>query len=408
MLSTLLSISYLLAGYTSLFIGNSLLTTLVALRAQEAGFAIVWIGFINGAYFLGLYIGAKYTDVLASSVGHGRSYAVYASLGAVCALLHPLAEFASVWMVIRFGTGFCIAGLITITESWLNSRATRTTRGQIMSMYMITHYTSAGFGQLFIPFANVNDFHLFSVAAIAYSLSLVPVLVTRLVAPPIKPREKFRFREVYRYSPTGIVAAFVCGLVGSALYGLAPLYTRGVGLSTTTTALFMAVVIFSGVLLQWPVGKLSDRMDRRKLMIALSVISAMSSFVVILTSSYHLAVFLCAAALFGSFTFTVYPVALAYINDSVPEGKLLYAAAGMLAAFSAGAIFGPVISTSAMGIFGYSALFVYIAGVYILFALLLLWRMRVNPVAPEKKKYRRYFRASGSSKNTSQNESHKH
>ncbi len=405
LLSTLLSISYLLVGYTSLAIGNSLLTTIVALRAQEADFAFFWIGIINGAYFLGLYMGAKYTDVLSSSVGHGRSYAVFASLGAVFILLYPMAEYVSVWILIRFGTGYCFAGLITLTESWLNSRASRSTRGQIMSMYMITHYLSAGFGQLFIPFAEVGSFQLFSIAAIAYSLSLVPVLLTRLVAPPIKPREKFRFREVYRYSPTGIFGAFVCGLVGSALYGLAPIYTKGIGLSNTTTAFFMAVVIFSGVLLQWPVGRLSDRIDRRKLMIVLSLISGLASLVILLTSSLHLVYFLLSAALFGSFTFTLYPVALAYLNDSVPEEKLLYAAAGMLAAFSAGAIVGPVISTSAMGIFGYSALFIYIMCVYFLFALLLMWRMRVNPVAPKRKKYRRFFRASGGAKKTSQSES---
>ena len=172
-----------------------MLTTLLSLRAQIENFHLIQIGIINATYFLGLYAGAKFTDRLVSRVGHGRAYAIFASIGSICALLHALLLNPYMWMVIRLGTGFCIAGLFMVTESWLNSRATRTTRGQILSMYMITHYLAAGIGQLFIPFADPEGLKLFVIAAIGFSLSLIPVLVTRLIAPPIPSRQKFNIKR---------------------------------------------------------------------------------------------------------------------------------------------------------------------------------------------------------------------
>ncbi len=397
MIRTLVSISSLLVGYACLLSGNAMLTTLLALRAQIENFLLLQIGIINAAYFLGLYAGAKFTDRLVSRVGHGRAYAVFASIGSICALLHALLLNPYMWMVIRLGTGFCIAGLIMVTESWLNSRATRTTRGQILSMYMITHFFASGIGQLFIPFADPEGLKLFVIAAIGFSLSLIPVLITRLIAPPILPRQKFKFREIYNYSPVAMAGALCCGLIASALYGLAPVYTKGIGMSYETTAQFMALVILSGALLQWPVGRLSDRFDRRKLLAINCFISGILAITVVVSAQANMLIFLTAAALFGAFSFTVYPIALAHMNDATPEGKLLYAAAGMLTAFSVGAIVSPIIATAAMELIGYNALFMYFALVFVMYALVVFWRMKVNP-APKRKKFRRFFRSKVSNK----------
>ncbi len=398
MIRTLISISSLLIGYAFFLSGNAMLTTLLSLRAQIENFHLIQIGIINATYFLGLYAGAKFTDRLVSRVGHGRAYAIFASIGSICALLHALLLNPYMWMVIRLGTGFCIAGLFMVTESWLNSRATRTTRGQILSMYMITHYLAAGIGQLFIPFADPEGLKLFVIAAIGFSLSLIPVLVTRLIAPPIPSRQKFNIREIYSYSPVAMTGALCCGLIGSALYGLAPVYTKGIGMSYETTAHFMALVIFSGVLLQWPIGRLSDRIDRRKLMAISCFISGLLAIAVLVSAQAHILIFLTAAALFGAFSFTVYPLALAHMNDATPEGKLLYAAGGMLTAFSVGAIVSPIIATTAMELIGYNALFMYFALIFVMYALVVFWRMKVSP-APERKKFRRFFRPKGSNNN---------
>ncbi len=369
------------------------MSTLVSLRAEMELFATFQIGLINAAYFLGLFIGAKFCDRLVARSGHSRSYAVFAAIAAVCALLHAIVVSPYAWIVIRLGTGICGAGLMMVTESWLNSKATRSTRGQILSIYMITHVVASGSGQLFIPLADPKSFQLFSIAAIGYCLALLPVLITRQNAPNLPKKGKIKFVEIFRYSKIGMIGAFCCGLVSAALYGLAPIYTQKIGMTTTTTALFMALFIFGGGVLQWPVGKLSDRLDRRKLIAVMSLISGLLSLVVLFSSQLSLAYFLTSAALFGAFSFTVYPIALAYINDSTPDDRLIYASAGMLTAFSMGAVFGPILAASAIEILGYGSLFWYVAVVYVFYSVLVVLRIRTKP-APEKKRFRRFFRAS--------------
>lgn len=392
----LASISSLLLGYIFLFSGNSLLTTLVSLRAQLQEFSTLNIGIIHAAYFLGLFLGAKYCDWLVARSGHSRAYAVFASVGAVCALLHSLIVNEVAWVIIRLGTGICIAGLMMVTESWLNSKATRNTRGQILSIYMITHFLASGSGQLLIPIAKPDTFHLFSIAAIGYCLALLPVLITRHSAPMLQKREKVRFAQIFRFSRIGMTGALCCGLIASALYGLTPVYTQAIGMSITTTALFMALVIFSGGLLQWPIGKISDRLDRRKLMAIMCLISGIFSIAVILSSALPRGFLLASAALFSAAAFTVYPIALAHINDSTPKEKLIYASAGMLVSFSIGAVIGPIIAGSAIELFGYNALFVYFSFIFLLYGLLVLWRIRTRK-PPERKKFRRFFRGANGS-----------
>jgi len=391
LLQTLVSVSSLLVGYIFLFAGNALLTTLVSLRAQLQDFATLEIGLINAAYFLGLFIGARYCDLLVARSGHSRAYAVFASVGAICALLHAIIIEPHAWMLIRLSTGVCTAGLMMITESWLNSKAPRTTRGQILSMYMITHVLASGSGQLLIPLAEPGTFHLFSVAAIGYSLALLPVLITRQSAPELRARQKVQFIEIFRYSKIGMTGAICCGLISSAMFGLAPIFTQQNGMSITTTALFMALFIYGGSLLQWPVGKLSDRLDRRKLIAAMSLFSGVLSLAVLFSANQTLLLFLGSTALFGAFSFTLYPIALAHINDSTPEDKLLYASAGMLTAFSTGAIFGPIVAASIIDFFSYDALFWYFTVVYLTYATLVLWRIRTRP-APQRKRFRRFIR----------------
>ncbi len=369
------------------------MSTLVSLRAEMELFATLQIGLINAAYFLGLFIGAKFCDRLVARSGHSRSYAVFAAVAAICALLHAIVVSPYAWIVIRLGTGICGAGLMMVTESWLNSKATRSTRGQILSIYMITHVVASGSGQLFIPLADPKSFQLFSIAAIGYCLALLPVLITRQNAPNLPKKGRIKFVEIFRYSKIGMIGAFCCGLVSAALYGLAPIYTQKIGMTTTTTALFMALFIFGGGVLQWPVGKLSDRVDRRKLIAVMSLISGLLSLTVLYSSNLSLAYFLTSAALFGAFSFTVYPIALAYINDSTPDDRLIYASAGMLTAFSIGAVFGPILAASAIEILGYGSLFWYVSGVYVLYSVLVVLRIRTKP-APEKKRFRRFFRAS--------------
>lgn len=396
MLRILTCISSLLIGYALLFVGNAMLTTLISLRAQLEGFLTTHIGLINAAYFLGLYIGAKFTDSLVSRVGHGRAYAVFASVGVTFALLHAIVIDPYVWMVIRVGTGICIAGLMMITESWLNAGATNTNRGKVLSLYMITHFLASGFGQLLIPLADISDFTLFTYAAIGFSLSLVPVLTTRMIAPPLPARQKVKFKDVYKFSPVGMTGGFVIGAVAAILYGLTPLFTQGIGLSTTTTATFMATIILSGVILQLPIGYISDRLDRRVLIAIVSLVSGLLSIGIYLSAEINMILFFVVGGLFGAVVMTIYPIAIAHVNDATPADKLLYAAAGILTAFSTGAVIGPIFASFLVEKMGYAAMFIFQAALLVLYALIVIWRSKVKS-APKKKKFRRCFRAKVSS-----------
>ncbi len=390
MFSVLSSIVSLLSSWGLLLIANSLLSTLLALAADEADFTTTTIGLVAAAYSLGLFVGAHYGDRLVIYTGHIRSFAAYASFTSVAALIHALVVDPYVWIVVRFGAGFAMAALVMITESWLNSRATNNTRGQILSFYAATNYLAAGIGQMLIPLARPDSFILFSVSSIFYSIALLPVLITRLIAPQVNAREKVEMIKIYRASPVAMLGAFASGIIVSAFYGLGPLFTQGYGKTTTVTALFMALTIFGGVLLQWPMGKLSDGMDRRKVIFGASVISALAAIAIVPAVGMSVWILCVAAVLFGAFAFTLYPIASAHMNDSTPKEKMMRASAGLLTAYGAGAVLGPIIASSLMEWTRPDALFFFIAGVLLMYSLLIIKRMKIKS-APKRKRRRMWF-----------------
>ncbi len=384
------SIFALLASWGLLLVANSLLSTLLALRAEAELFSTTVVGLVTAGYFLGFFLGARYGDKLVITVGHIRAFAVYASFTSVAALLHAMVVDPTFWIIVRFAAGFCMAALVIITESWLNARATNKTRGQILSLYMAVNYLAASVGQLFIPLAIPESFLLFSVASIAYSVALVPVLLTRLIAPPVNARQHVEIIDVFKISPVGMLGAFAAGLAGSAIYGLGPIFTQTHLDSTTATAIFMSLVIFGGVLLQWPIGKLSDRMDRRKVLIVSSLISAMVSLAIVFTVELTLWLFLVTAVLFGAWSFLVYPIACAHMNDSVGPEDMIRAAAGLVIGYGAGAVIGPIIASMVMEYLGADSLFYFISLVNFAYALFVIKRTRVTP-APERKARKMWF-----------------
>ncbi len=182
-LATVRSVFSLLLSYGLLLLANGLFGTLLGVRSQIEGFGTEVVGLIMAAYFLGLLQGALRATTVVAAVGHIRAFAAFASVMSVTALLHVVVVDPIVWCVLRFASGFCMAGMILVTESWLNARSTKRTRGKVMALYMITNYFSAGCGQFLLTVADPGQFQLFSIASIIFSLALVPVLLTRSTAP---------------------------------------------------------------------------------------------------------------------------------------------------------------------------------------------------------------------------------
>ncbi len=377
------SVFSLLLSYGLLLLANGLFGTLLGVRSQIEGFSTQVVGLIMAAYFLGLLQGAVRASNIVSAVGHIRAFAAFASVMSVTALLHVVIVDPIAWCALRFASGFCMAGMIIVTESWLNARSTKRTRGKVMALYMITNYFSAGCGQFLLTIADPGKFQLFSVASIIFSLALIPVLLTRSTAPKPPQRDPINLRELWRTSPLGLLGSFCAGLVNASFYSLAPIFAFGLGLGIGGTSTFMASVIFGGLLLQYPVGHLSDRMDRRVVLTMVALATSVACVAIVLVTEWSPRWIYLAGAVYGAFSFTVYSLCVAHANDFAPTDKLVQTASGLLTAYGFGAFLGPIIAASVMGHLGPEGLFVMSALVSGFLGGFAIFRMR-RRLAPSK------------------------
>ena len=379
MWNTIRSIASLLLSYGLLLLANGLFGTLLGLRSKLEGFATETTGIIMAGYFLGLLLGALYAVRVVAAVGHIRSFAAFASVMSVAVLAHLLKIDPITWLVLRIVAGYCMAGMIMVAESWIHERATNRNRGRVLSLYMVTNYLGAGLGQFLLTVADPAEFQLFVIASIIFSIALVPILLTQASSPkPVSP-QRMRFRDLYAVSPVGVVGTIAAGLINASLYGLGPIYAADRGLSLAQVSAFMASTILGGMVLQFPIGRLSDRLDRRTILILVALAtSACAIGIVWATQEAGWPMFVLAAA-YGGFAFTIYPLSSAQVNDRADPDRLVQVSAGLLIAYGLGAIAGPIAASQIMGRAGPQGLFLFIAGVAFSLALFTLLRMVVRP-----------------------------
>ena len=387
---TLSSVAALLSSFGLLLLANGMFGTLIGLRTQIEDFSTAVAGLIVAAYFLGLLAGGIQAVRVVAAVGHIRAFAAFASIMSVSALGIILVIDHFAWAAMRFVGGFCMAGMIVATESWLNERCTNQTRGQVMAFYMITNYLAAGCGQFILPLGDPADFELFCVASIIYSLALVPVLLTRASAPRPSPPERTSMPELWKVSPLGLIGATAAGVANTNFQGLAPVFAHGTGFTLTQTSTFMAAGIFGGLLLQWPMGRLSDRIDRRTVLAGVALGTAAASFGVWLiigaTGGTFIGLVVLVAA-YGGLASTVYSLCAAHTNDFAPPDKLAQTAGGLLIAYGLGASAGPVLTSNLMEMFGPTTLFMVNAcvhGALGVFALYRMFRRAPKPKAQQR------------------------
>ena len=346
-----------------------LFSTLLSIRTDIEAFSITVTGFVMSAYFLGLLLGALFAVKLVIRVGHIRAFGIYASVMSTAAIIHIMFIDPLTWAIIRAICGFCMAGLILITEAWLNERATNKVRGQLLAVYMATGYGFSGLGQFILPLADPAGFKLFGLISIIFSFALVPVLLTKAPSPRAATRERISPLELYRISPVAAVGTFLAGMLNSSFYSMGPLFTRQIGLSLSSTSAFMACVILGGLLLQMPIGKISDRFDRRKVLIGNALATSLACAAVLFAiatldpantneGNAGWPLYL-AGIVYGSLAFTMYSLCAAQANDLTPPDKLIQTAGGLLLAFGTGAIFGPLVGGLFMQLAGAKSLFVY-------------------------------------------------
>lgn len=371
-----------------LLIGNSLQGTLLALRAINEEFSASAIGVMASGYFLGFVLGTLVTAYLIERAGHIRAFTALASLASASALGHIIIIDEIAWTIFRAISGFCFAGIYMVIESWLNERATNETRGQVLASYMLVNLLSLTVGQFLISTSDPSGYVLFCVVSILVSVAIIPVSITRTVAPaPQKPRP-LPIKRLFSISPLGFIGCLGYGLAMGAYWGLAPVFAGDVGLDTNGIALFMSLCILGGGAMQWPMGWLSDRFDRRTVLMIAAFLAGICSIGLgaagVLVQEWLMYI----AFIFGAASFPLYAVTVSHANDYVGADERVVVSGTLLLTYGAGAILGPLLAGPVVSHAGASGLFFYIGGVFLSVSFYALWRMNrraATPVAEQSK-----------------------
>ncbi len=346
------SILSLLLSYGLLLLGNGMMGTLLGLRSQLEGFSTGITGFIMSGFFVGMLTGALMAVRVVSAVGHIRAFAAFASIMSIAVLAHVLHVDPITWFILRFIAGFCMAGMIMVVESWVNERATNQMRGQVLSLYMITNYLGQGLGQFMMLIGDPAQFQLFVIASMVYSSALVPILLSGSIAPKPVSQERLKFKTLFAISPVGVIGTISAGLTNSSLNGMGAVFAKSVGLSIAEVSSFMAAAIMGGMVLQFPIGRMSDKIDRRTVLIFSAFGTAITAGALIWAMGQPITTFILLAALYGGFSFAVYPLSASQVNDLADPDMRVQIAAGLLIAYGIGASLGPTVSAQAMALFG--------------------------------------------------------
>ena len=369
--------------------GNSLQGTLIAIRAVSEQFSEHSIGIMTSGYFLGFVLGTLVTAYLIERAGHIRGFTALASLASAAALGHIIIVDPVAWTIFRAISGFCFAGIYMVIESWLNERATNETRGQVLAAYMFVNLMSLTAGQFLISAADPLGYVLFCIVSILVSIAIIPVSITRTQAPtPQKPRP-LPIRRLFSISPLGFIGCLAYGLALGAFWGLAPVFAGRVGLDVNGIAMFMALCILGGGLMQWPMGWLSDKYDRRTVLTIALFVSGGMAIVVATFGITRPEYLLYIAFVYGAASFPLYALTVSHANDYVEADERVVVSGTLLLTYGAGAIIGPVLAGPIMAKLGSAGLFYYIGGVFLLVGFYALWRMtrRAAPPLAEQNKF---------------------
>ena len=367
----------LLAGVAVLMGAIGLQSSLVALRATVEGFASLAVGVISSAYFVGFLVGARLSARWISRVGHVRAFGALASIGSAMVLIHVLAVTVPVWVVARLLSGICLSGLVVVIESWLNSGTPRELRGRVLSIYMTANLGGYALGQLLLTVAPIESFELFAVVSVLLSAAMLPVILSRRSNPQIVEIESLPFRRLAARSPGGVVASAMAGLAWGAIGGYSAVVAAQAGLGRFRLILFVSAFLVGHLLLEAVIGVVSDRMDRRLVIVAVAGAgTAISLAAALLTGSPTLLILLGVAI--GATTLPLYSLSIALVGDRLEPSEIVSASGTLVRINGLGAATGPVLAAamtaSPLGVAGFYLLVAASTTVVVVVAAALLIR----------------------------------
>ncbi|NNK77466.1 MAG: MFS transporter [Litoreibacter sp.] len=375
----------LLLGMMLLMVGNGLQGTLMGVRGGIEGFSTLELSLVTSAYFLGFLGGSRMTPEAIRRVGHVRVFAALASLISAALILYPAMTYSWAWILLRVVVGFAFSGVYVTAESWLNNASTNETRGQTLSLYMIVQMAGIVAAQGLMNVADPAGYLLFVIPSVLVSISFAPILLSVVPTPAFETTKSMSLRQLYSISPLGFVGMMLLGSVFSAQFGMSSVYATEVGLSVGEISIFISSIFVGAMLLQYPIGWLSDRMDRRVLILIVAVLGAGASFLGWIGGQYFPAL-LAAGFVLGGMSNPLYSLLIAYTNDYLDTDDMAAASGGLIFVNGMGAIAGPIVTGWIMTTLGPSGFWLFILGLMLAMALYAAYRMtrRVSAYAEEE------------------------
>ena len=373
----------LFLGMAFLMLGNGLQGTLVSWRATYEGFTPSITGWIMMGYYAGFLAGSFYTPRLIAEVGYIRVFAELASMASTAVLMHILFINELAWFAMRVLTGFCFAGAYVIVESWLNAASSNRTRGQMLSLYMIISWTGLAAGQWLLKLSHPSGFSLFLLSSILLSLALVPILIKRIDTPEVESHDRISVRVLLKEAPAGVFTIFVSAIAHGAILAMGAVYAVKAGMTVTQTALFISSFIALGALGQWPLGWLSDQIDRRLVLLGASIAGALLCTLMLQLDAGRGA-FQVAFAALGAFSLPLYSIAVAQTNDRLDPEQMTGASSSIILVLGVGSILGPILAGYLLDTRGPEGYLIHLALTHALLAAGLVYFIARRDAVPDE------------------------
>ena len=398
MVRHLIPISALLLGSAFLLYAGGMNGLILPVRGSQEGFSAFSLGLLGTGWAIGYVLGCIMTPGLVGRVGHIRSFSVMASLAALAILASLLIITPWAWIPLRAISGFCFAGAAMIVESWLSERVDASSRGRVFGVYTMVNLMATTTGQLTLTLGETGGYTFFVIGAMFYSLALIPTAISSTATPKPLVKVRLDLGALWRNSPIAVYAVLMVGISNSAFGTLAAVYADQIGLSLTAIALFTSIPILAGALAQLPVGQMSDRMDRRKVLIGITIIGIVGDLAFIILQPELAWMNFVLVFVFGAAAYSMYPVIVAHANDHAEPDSYIQTSGGLLLVFGVGCIVGPLFAGFGMSAIGTSALFMTTIVVHILIVIYTLWR--ISRRAPVEQKHKVEFVPSAPTRTT--------
>ena len=378
MFGTILNSWALFSGFGLIMIAHTLQGTLLNINSVFFNFSDFEIGYVFTGYYIGFLFSSIQCPKLIKNVGHIRVFAAFASLGSIAILLHWIFVDPVLWLIFRMITGFSYAAIYIVCESWLNDRADNQTRGQLIGFYMIVLYISTSIGVMLINIGTTTEAHLYILSSLLISLALVPILLTKKPAPEFTTPKFLSLKDLYNKSPMAFVGSFSIGMIYSALFGLIAVFGAKIGFSIFQISILVFVNMFIGAIFQYPIGKISDRYDRRTILFVLNLIAIGSLILAFIFGSFSFYVLLVFIGIHSAVSLPYYAVVISHMNDFLEKDEIVSASSTLTLVNALGMVAGPMLASGFMAYFGPYGLFIYMIVVYSIVAPYNYFRIRVG------------------------------